>query len=63
MMNKKALFGLLGVGTLTAAWFLLPKDSKIKKAITDGVCQLTDGLRARATTVAKNVTPEAVKSR
>lgn len=61
-MNNKALFGLLGVGTLAAAWFLLPKDSKIKKAIVDGACQLTDGMRARMTTVAKNVSAETVRN-
>jgi hypothetical protein len=47
MIAKKAIFGLLGAGTLTAVWFLLPKDSKIKKLISDTVCQFTDNLKER----------------
>jgi len=45
MIRNKALFGLIGAGTLAATWLLLPKDSKIKKAISDRVCQLTDMLK------------------
>jgi hypothetical protein len=49
MKVNKTLFGLLGAGSLAAAWFLLPKDSKIKKVISDTVCQLTDKLVGRVT--------------
>ena len=62
MIAKKALFGLLGAGagTLAVAWYLLPKDSKIKKAITDTVCQLTDSLKeSMMGEAAKKVTPTA----
>ena len=62
MIGNKALFGLLGVGTLTAAWFLLPKDSKIKKAISDGVCQLTDSLTGRVSGVADKMKTATVKN-
>ena len=65
MLKNKALFGLLGAGagTLAVAWYLLPKDSKIKKAISDKVCQLTDSLKeSMMGAVEKNVTPSAVKT-
>jgi hypothetical protein len=65
MIKNKALFGLLGAGagTLAVAWYLLPKDSKIKKAITDQVCKLTDSLKESMTSAAeKTVTAASVKS-
>ena len=65
MIAKKALFGLLGAGagTLAVAWYLLPKDSKIKKAISDKVCQLTDSLKESMVGAAeKKVTPSPLKT-
>ena len=62
MMGNKAIFGLIGAGTLAAAWFLLPKDSRIKKAISDRVCQLTDALKESMTGMAKDMTAEKVRN-
>ena len=47
MIANKTVIGLIGAGTLAAAWLLLPKDSRIKKAINDRVCQFTDMLKER----------------
>ena len=63
MIANKAIFGLVGVGTLAAAWLLLPKDSKIKKAITDRFCQLTENLKERMSGMDKNVTAERVRNK
>ena len=62
MIGNKALFGMIGAGTLAAAWFLLPKDSRIKKAITDRFCQLTDSLKESMSGMGKNVTAEKVRN-
>ena len=42
IIGKRALIGLLGVGTAVAAlsWMLLPKNSKIRKAIGDRARQV-----------------------
>jgi hypothetical protein len=64
MIGKKAMYGLFGagIGTMTVAWFLLPKDSKIKKAISDKVCSLTDILKNQAGSMLGDATQKAKPS-
>ena len=62
MIGNKALFGLLGVGAIAAAWLLLPKDSKIKKAISDSAGQLADSLKKSMSGTNKKATPSPVRT-
>ena len=55
MIGKKVLFGLLGAGAATAAagYMMLPKDSKIKKAIDDKAGAIGGMLKKQMTRTAE----------